>query len=30
MQEDWWGTVMLGLSRLALCQSNFEQSWYEY
>ena len=23
-QEDWWGTVMLGLSRLALCQSNFE------
>ena len=24
MQEDWWGTVMLGLSRLALYQSIIE------
>jgi hypothetical protein len=22
LQEDWWGTVMLGLSRLAICQNN--------
>jgi len=24
MREDWWGTVMLGLSRIALFQSNLE------
>ena len=24
MQEDWWGTVMLGLSRLALFENTFE------